>query len=227
MSLKNRDRTSKSNIVDEIHRWNILLDTREIYIHGHIDNEETDPGVDWKMSNNFIKNLHLLERMDATKPIIIHMHSVGGEWCEGMMMYDAILNCTAPTVAITHGIAASMGSIVPLSANLVVSMPSCWWMIHDGYTDIAEQTYKQSLSWAEWEKETRKEMIAVYLNCCKAAKFFKGKTDQQIKNFIIKQLDKKEDWWLSSQKASEYGFVDGIYGQKGFTSIEEIMSHVS
>ncbi len=70
-------------------------------------------------------------------------------------------------------------------------------------------------------------MIAVYLNCCKAAKFFKGKTDQQIKNFIIKQLDKKEDWWLSSQKASEYGFVDGIYGQKGFTSIEEITGHVS
>tara|TARA_R110002020_G_scaffold46539_21_gene132406 strand:- start:1343 stop:2026 length:684 start_codon:yes stop_codon:yes gene_type:complete len=226
MSLKNKDRTSKGYIVDELHRWNILLDTREIYIHGAVDNLEDDPGVDWKMSNNFIKNLHLLERMDSSKPIVIHMHSIGGEWCEGMMMYDAIKNCTSPTVAITHGIAASMGSAVPLAASLVVSMPSCWWMIHDGYTDISEQTYKQSLSWAEWEKETRKQMIEIYLESCKTCKFFKGKTNQQIKNFIIKNLDKKEDWWLNSKQAQEYGFVDGIYGAKGFASIEEIVEHV-
>ena len=164
--------------------------------------------------------------MDNSKPIVIHMHSIGGEWCEGMMMYDAIYNCTSPTVAITHGIAASMGSIVPLAASLVVSMPSCWWMIHDGYTDIAEQTYKQSLSWAEWEKETRKQMINIYLESCKVCKFFKGKTDQQIKNFIIKHLDKKEDWWLKSKEAEQYGFVDGIYGAKGFASIDEIVAHV-
>ena len=184
MSLKNKDRTAKGYIVDELHRWNILLDTREIYIHGHVDNQEADPGVDWKMSNNFIKNIHLLERIDSSKPIVIHMHSVGGEWCEGMMMYDAIHNCTSPTIAITHGIAASMGSIVPLSASLVISMPSCWWMIHDGYTDISEQTYKQSLSWAEWEKETREEMLEVYLGSCKNAKFFKGKPISKLKTLL-------------------------------------------
>lgn len=226
MSLKNKDRISKGYIIDEIHRFNILLDTREVFLHGYIDNTDEDPGVEYKMANNFVKNMILLERMDSSKPIVIHHHSVGGEWCEGMMMYDAILQCSAPTVSITHGIAASMGSIVPLAANLVVSMPSCWWMIHDGYTDLGNQTYKQSISWAEWEKLTRVQMLEVYISCCKQAKMFKGKSDAQIKNAIVKRMDKKEDWWLTSDDAMEYGFVDGIYGSEDYSSIEQILEHV-
>ena len=45
MSLKNRDRVSKGYIVDEMHRFNILLESREIFLHGYVDNVEEDPGA--------------------------------------------------------------------------------------------------------------------------------------------------------------------------------------
>ena len=58
MSLKNRDRVSKGYIVDEMHRYNILLESREIFLHGYIDSNEEDPGVEYRMSNNFLKNIN-------------------------------------------------------------------------------------------------------------------------------------------------------------------------
>lgn len=225
-SIKNKDRTSKGYIIDEMHRWNVLLETREIFLHGFIDNTEYDPGVEYRMANIFLKNITLLERIDSKKPIIIHHHSIGGEWCEGMMMFDAIRQCNAPTVSITHGMAASMGSLVPLAADMVVSMPSCWWMIHDGYTDIEGHTYKQSRSWTEWEKVTRNQMMDIYAESCIDAVIHEGKTEKQLINIIQKQLDQKEDWWLCPNDAKEFGFINGIYGID-YGSLDEVLEYVS
>jgi len=226
MSLKTKDRTEKNLIIDEWHRFSILQDSREIFIHGYIGDTDEDPGVEYRMANIAVRNILFLERLDPGKPIIIHHHSVGGEWCEGMMMYDVISNSSCPTISITHGVAASMGSIVPLGADLVVTMPYCWWMIHDGNTDIGNHTYKQSVSWAEWEKITQRQMKDIYLMHCKRAEIFKGDTDKKIENFLTRKLDKKEDWWLGAEEAVEYGFADGVYGHKGYSTIEEIIKHV-
>ena len=142
------------------------------------------------------------------------------------MMFDAIRQCNAPTVSITHGMAASMGSLVPLAADMVVSMPSCWWMIHDGYTDIEGHTYKQSRSWTEWEKVTRNQMMDIYAESCIDAVIHEGKTEKQLINIIQKQLDQKEDWWLCPNDAKEFGFINGIYGID-YGSLDEVLEYVS
>lgn len=227
MSLKNKDRVSKGHIVDEMHRFNILLESREVFLHAYIDNVDDDPGVEYRMSNNFVKNMALLSRIDSSKPIVVHQHSVGGYWCEGMMMYDAIASCPAPVVVITHGIAASMGSIVPQAGDLRISMPNCWWLIHHGTTDISPDfTIKMAKSWHEWEERTGKQMMEIYADMCSVGPEFKGKTESQIKNYITKQFDKKEDWWLTSEEAVAYGFVDAMYGTRGYESLDDIKSHV-
>lgn len=226
MSLRNRDRVSKGYIVDEMHRFSILLESREIFLHGHVDNDEEDPGVEYRMANNFLKNMLLLSRIDNSKPIVIHQHSVGGNWTEGMMMYDAIETCTAPVIIVTHGIAASMGSIVPQAADLRISMPNCWWLIHDGYTDINGQVMRQAKSWAEWEERTGKQMMDIYAGVCANSEMFSGKSDVQIKNFIKKTLEKKEDWWLSSEEAVSHGFADAVWGTEGYETLEAIKEHV-
>ncbi len=226
MSLKNRDRVSKGYIVDEMHRFNIILESREIFLHGHIEGGEEDPGVEYRMSNNFLKNLKLLEHMDSSKPIIVHQNSVGGEWTDGMMIYDAIDLCAAPVVFVCHGVAASMGSIIPQSADLRITMPSCWWLVHDGTTSISGHTIKQAKSWHEWERQIEKQMMEIYIKVCSESEFFNGKTHSQIKNYIRKQLEKKEDWWLSGKEAVEYGLADGVFGSKGYEDLEKIKSHV-
>lgn len=228
MSLKNRDRVSKGYIVDEMHRFNILLESREIFLHSHMDSvDEEDPGVEYRTANNFIKNLRLLELMDSSQPIIVHQHSIGGNWTEGMMIYDAVKLCSAPVIFITHGLAASMGSIIPQAADVRITMPNCWWLIHDGTTGISNFVIRQAKSWHEWENKLGNQMMEIYIEQCKKKKIFANKTVLQIKSFIQKQLEKKEDWWLSAQEAIEYGFADAVYGNKGYDSLENIKLHVS
>jgi ATP-dependent protease ClpP protease subunit len=226
MSLKNRDRVSKGYIVDEMHRFNILLESREIFLHAYIDNVEDDPGVEYRMANNFLKNIKLLEHMDSKKPIIVHQHSVGGSWTEGMMVYDAIQTCLAPVIIITHGIAASMGSIVPQSADLRVTMPNCWWLIHDGYSDISGLVRRQAKAWHDWENKLEEQMMDIYLNVCSESELFKNKKPSQIKYFIKKKLERNEDWWLSGEESLNYGFSDAVYGSKGYENLEEVKKHV-
>ena len=47
-----------------------------------------------------------------------------------------------------------------------------------------------------------------------------------VKNFIKKQLNSKEDWWMPSKDAVFYGFADGIFGENGFGSLEEIKKNI-
>jgi ATP-dependent protease ClpP protease subunit len=226
MSIAKRKREEKSYIIEEMHKYGILLDTREIFLHGHIDDEE-DPGVEFRMANTFLKNIQLL-KSNGDGPIIVHQHSVGGEWATGMMMYDAICHSVYNVCIIMHGYACSMGSIVPQAADLRIIMPHCRFMVHDGYTDIDQGlTYKQAGSWRELEEKDRKTMIAIYITVCRRSKFFKGKTDTQIKNYLIQMFDKKEDWWMDAQEAVDYGFADVIYGTKGYSSLEEIKNSLT
>lgn len=227
MSLKNRDRVSKGYIVDEMHRYNILLESREVFLHAYIDNVEDDPGVEYRMANNFVKNMLLLNRIDESKPITVHQHSVGGYWCEGMMMYDAIASSAAPVIVVTHGIAASMGSIVPQAGDLRISMPNCWWLIHDGTTDISQDfTIKMAKSWHEWEGRTGKQMMEIYAGVCSNGEEFEGKSEAQVKRHITQKFEKKEDWWLTSEEAVNHGFADAVYGSEGHESFDAIKQHV-
>lgn len=226
MGIKNKTRSSINYIVDETHRFNLIVESREIFLHSYIDNVEYDPGVEYRMANMFLKNMRILENMNS-KPIVIHLHSVGGSWTEGMIVFDAIKNSQCPVIVITHGLASSMGSIIPQAADLRVTMPSCWWLIHEGTTDITpELTCKSSRSWINWENETGKQMMDIYISKCKDGAIFKNMTTKQVQNYIRKMFDRKEDWWLSAESAFHHGFCDAIFGTNGYENIEEIKAHV-
>ena len=70
--------------------WDV--ERREIYLHGYITNTEEDPGVEYRMATNFYKNIRMLDAI-SNNPILVHMHSVGGNWHDGMVIYDAIRLC--------------------------------------------------------------------------------------------------------------------------------------
>lgn len=222
MYLKNKDRDSKSSIINESHTFNLLLETREIFLHPHIDSSSDDDGVDYRMANYFLKNIKLLEHTDKDKPIFIHQYSIGGGWIEGIMIYDLIKSCKNPTVVFTHGIASSMGSVIPMAADLVITMPNCLWLIHEGQSGICNNNMKQAKSWHEWENKVGKQMIDIYTKKCRDSKAFSGKDDMWISSYIQKHLDQKEDWMLSSEEAVNYGFADHVYGESGYSSYKEI-----
>ena len=75
-------------VLHDIQDYCLDVQRRTIFLHGHISESEEDPGVDYRMSSRLIKNLHLLTGIDDD-PITIHLQSIGGEWHEGMAIYDA------------------------------------------------------------------------------------------------------------------------------------------
>jgi len=219
-------------IVESIHDYNVLLDTREIFIHGCLD-EIDDSGVDHIMANKFVKNMRLLETLPAAdKPIIIHQHSVGGDWSSGMMMFDTIVSCRCPILFIYHGEACSMGSIIPQACAVHknayrVIMPNVLFMVHDGTTGIDTNfTRKKTKSWAAIEEKLDKQMMEIYCRACANGEFFKNfEGNVKIKQYIREQLDKSEDWWLNARETVFYGFADAVMGDEGYESIDDILQN--
>jgi len=202
--------TSKSSMIEDAHSYNLMVDRREIFVHGSYSPEDGDPGVDWRMANTLVKNLRILEAI-SSNDITIHQMSIGGDEESGYMMYDAIKQSECHITIYTHGVAASMGSIVPQAADKIVTMPNCCWLIHKGTTGIGGHlTRTQTKSWSDWENYADKRMIDVYLERCKKSIYFKGRKESQVRAMLKRKLESKGDWFLTSEEAVEYGFADSV-----------------
>ena len=208
---KHENKSNFTSMCEEAHCHSLIISKREIFIHGSHLPDDGDPGVDWRMATTLLKNLRILESI-STDSIFIHQMSIGGDEEAGYMMYDAIKNSKCHITLCTHGVAASMGSIVPQAADYRVSMPNCCWMIHRGSTGIGSHlTRKQTKSWAEWEMQCDNRMINIFTEKCKGSIYHKGKKDSQIKSDIKRKLDTKGDWFLTSREAVDYGLADEVY----------------
>ncbi len=217
----------ESSILDGIHDHNICSNTREIYLYNNTSDEE-DQGIDRRQANRFLKNIRFLEGK-SLKPIVIHQYSIGGDFSCGMMIFDAIVQCPCPIIIICHGIAASMGSLIPQAAVFHgnayrVNMPHCEWLIHEGYIGL-DSTYREAKSSSQWHSVLMGQMIDIYIRACKTGSRFKGYSDKKIKSYIDRQLSHKQDWWLSARDSIEHGFADVIIGDEGFKNIEYIVKN--
>ena len=216
---------SEFHSIEAAHIYGLFVESREIFISGEVDED----GI---LSSSLITNLRLLTHRSIEEPIVIHQHSLGGDWCSGVSMFDALLMCEAPIVFVCHGIAASMGSIIPLSCidkenSYVVCMPNCDWLIHGGTTGISpDLTHRQSQSWSEWEHRLYGFMLERYAEACKNSEIHGSKTDRQIKSYIRSRLSAKEDWWLSAREAVDHGFAHGILGEEGYETINSIKEQI-
>ena len=49
------------DIINDIHSYGVNVTTREIYLNSYVSSNEDDPGVDYRMSSQFIKNITKLD----------------------------------------------------------------------------------------------------------------------------------------------------------------------
>ena len=66
---------TEKDILYDYHNYGCNIASREIFLHNHYgSNDEENPGVEYKMSNTFIKNLRAL---DAKSSDQVTIHSEG------------------------------------------------------------------------------------------------------------------------------------------------------
>lgn len=224
--ITKKTRNQKHDIIDELHSYGLCLDTREIFLHGEPAEDNTDSGVDFRMANRFLKNIRMLES-SGEDPIIVHQHSIGGEWSDGMMIYDLIISCQCHIIFVMHGDACSMGSIIPQAADTRIIMPYCTFMVHDGST-VLNGTHKQVQSAARLEEMWRETMLEIYSSVCINGHYFQKEqaTTKKVREYIINKMDEKEDWWLTARDAVAFGFADVVLGDEGYESVDSIKESI-
>jgi ATP-dependent protease ClpP protease subunit len=127
---------AEPELLKDFHEYGANINTREIFLHNHYHAEDNqNPGVEYRMSNTFVKNLRALD-MRANANITIHCHSIGGEWADGMAIYDAIKLCRSYVTIIIYGQAESMSSIFMQAADYRYMTPNAHFMSHYGSTDV-------------------------------------------------------------------------------------------
>lgn len=204
---------AEPELLKDFHDYGANIATREIFLHNHYHTEDNqNPGVEYRMSNTFIKNLRGLD-MKSDQAITIHMQSIGGEWSDGMAIFDAIQMSRSYITIIAYGQASSMSSIILQAADYRYMTPNSHFMCHYGSTDI-NTDYLSAQNVADYERKTAIAMFEIYAKRCVEGQFFKDKfgkkpSDKQVKNYLIRKL-KSGDWYLSADESVYYGFADSV-----------------
>ena len=202
-----------SNVRDsigEIHNYGIDVKNREIYLHPAKDSGEDDPGVDYRMAINFVKNIRHLDSL-SNNEIRINMQSIGGSWQSGMAIYDAILACKSYVTIVAYGQAESMSGIILQAADNRLMSPHSHFMAHFGSTDCSGD-YLSSQKWAELDKCNLDIMLNILsAKCSETGEYFKERNLTASKTKVyIKRKMKDGDWYLAANEAVHFGFADGI-----------------
>ena len=198
------------DVIGEIHNYGIDVKEREIYLHSAKDGGDDDPGVDYRMAINFVKNVRHLDSLNNNE-IRINMQSIGGGWPAGTTIYDAISACKSYVTIVAYGQAESMSGVILQAADKRLMSPTSFFMAHFGSTDCSGD-YLSSQNWAELDKANLELMLNTFAaKCCKTGKFFKERkyNISKTKSYIKRKM-KDGDWYLSSGEAVYYGFADGI-----------------
>jgi len=223
MSQISKRSVSVEQLISEIHNHHINHLNREVYLHGYVDADE-EPGVEYRMATSFVKNLHILEYQNSQN-ILVHMHTIGGNWSDGMAIFDAIRLSRSPVTILGYAQASSMSGIVFQAADKRVLMPDCEMMIHHGSIAIDENTIAAKSAIDQNERNC-KRMIEVFAERAVEGKYFKDRklSARRTMNFIDQKIKQVGDWYLMPDEAVYYGFADGILGEKGFETIPKIRS---
>jgi ATP-dependent Clp protease protease subunit len=168
-----------------------LLDARRIFL---------SDAVDENSAKDIIRKLWYLELTDPGKPITFVINSPGGSMDAGFAVWDQIQMISSPVTTLVTGLAASMGSVLSLSAapkrrfatansRILIHQPRLGGSIQGQATDLDIQAKEMIKS--------RQKLVDIYVNAT-------GKDPKIIERAIDR------DTWMSPEEALEYGLLDGI-----------------
>ena len=197
--------------LSDIHSYGLDVLKRTIYLNNKEEIE--NPGVDYRMSQIFLKNLNILES-DNDSPITIYMQSEGGCWYAGMGIYDAIKQSKCKTTIVAYNQVESMSSIIIQAADRRILMPNCIFMCHYGSSDHTGD-FLSAQNFAMVDQGNMQNMIDIYAErCVKTGRYFKDREDSlsKIKSYRKRKM-KDGDWYLTAARAVEYGFADATFSK--------------
>jgi ATP-dependent protease ClpP protease subunit len=217
--------TDLQQLITDIHTNNINYINRDIYLHGYYDGSSEvseEPGVEYRMATTFVKNLNILQNDDKSS-ILVYLHTVGGNWQDGIAIYNAIQYSEAPITILAYAECSSMSGIILQAADRRILMPDTTVMIHHGSLGF-DTTSIAAKSIVDINEKCCKRMLKIFAKRAINGQFFKERqySMSKIESYIDRKIKDKGDWFLSAEEAVYYGIADGIYGTAGYENTNKI-----
>ena len=203
--------------VFQIHEYGLNTHTNEIYItpwnylSEGLGTESYEPGVEYTMASRFIMNLNICRTVNPETPLLIHMKSCGGDWNEGIAMFDAIMTYPWPVTVLNYTHSRSMSSMIPMPATKTVMMPGSEYMFHEGYygEDATFREAKANLAW--YNEKAGPMMLNIYYHRMRQKGKFRNWSEEDIKNMLFEEMERHENVYLSAVETVEWGFYDEVF----------------
>lgn len=220
-----KKKSELEQLINDIHLYGINYHNREVYLHGAYGGShdyEGEPGIEYRMATTCVKNLHVLEGQ-SQENILIHMHTIGGEWRDGIGIFSTIRAISSPVTILAYGEASSMSGLILQCADKRVLMPDTELMIHHGSIRLHDNSMAVK-SAVDVNERLCKRMLTLFARRAIVGEYFASKdySEQRIITFIDKKIRHSSDWYLSAEEAVHYGFADGILGDKGYETLAKI-----
>lgn len=170
---------------------NLLFTNREIFLTQEVDSES---------SNQLIKQLMILEKMDDQSEITLYINSPGGDVVSGLAVYDYIQIMKAPVRTVCIGTAASMGAILFLAGKNREMLEHTRLMIHDpayGGGDMAGKKPHELQMYVDKLKQCQEIIAGIIAE----------KTGKSMEEVYEKT---REDSYFNAREAIEYGLATAI-----------------
>jgi ATP-dependent protease ClpP protease subunit len=201
----------------DIEMNHVYLMGEESYVSGTGTDDTSEPGVEFIMANKFIRNMNICMRKNPNVPILVHMKTNGGHWEEGMAIHNTIKACPNPVTILCYTHARSMSSIILQAANKRVMMPDSEFMFHDGTWGF-EGTVRQARTEIKRLNAMSQRMLDIYVESMKSTGHCKNWSRKRIEEYLIEEMQKHEEVYLTPQETVKYGLADEIFGngQNGY-----------
>lgn len=167
----------------------------DIFIYGVIDSTE------WWGDEVLPQHVAAaLQGLPNNIPLNIHVNSPGGSVFAGMAIYALLDRHKGPKTSYIEGLAASMGSVIPLVAEKRYIARGSMYMIHQARSSIRNAIAVEMRRSADLLDKINGEMSDIY------------KAKSNLDN-IDKLLADGADVWYTADEAKAAGFVDEIEGE--------------
>lgn len=146
-------------------------------------------------------------RLDPGCDIEIQFLSPGGSVTDGLALFDSIQELRRAAHVITTstiGMAASMAGILLQAGDHRIMGAESWLLIHQAAFMAVGSSF-QVEDKAEWIKRIEDRILDIF-----AARAAASDSKKPLTKLQIKRRWHRKDWWISSDEAIKYGFVDEV-----------------
>lgn len=201
-------RRSNSDDISNFHDYGLHVPTRTVIF--------PDSEIDHASVKQVMSNLHILESMDKSKPIILEIDCYGGDVYHALGLYDFIRSLESEIHIHALGACMSAATLVLQAGDKRLISENCTFMMHVGSEDQSDHALNVRRWVKHSEKVTEPRMREIYSYRMKRkARESQGQLYKRIESMMTL------DTILTAEQVVELGLADELIPSRDYLTAQK------